>query len=178
MNGKVKLVVVGDSAVGKILSGYADNISIGSETWTFALWDNHGQEEQDRLRPYLYADADVFLVCFSVALPASLENAQKKWLPEIRHCSEPGVPFVLVATQIDLRREDGSGRLGSTPISTAQGERMAHQLGAAKYLECSAKTREGVQTVFDEVIVIAITYKKTLEQSKQPKNGPRKCIIL
>jgi len=37
------------------------------------------QEDYDRLRPLSYPQTDVFLVCFSVVSPTSLENVEFKW---------------------------------------------------------------------------------------------------
>jgi GTPase SAR1 family protein len=37
-----------------------------------------GQEEYDRLRPLSYANANVFLICFSVVNPTSYENVTAK----------------------------------------------------------------------------------------------------
>ena len=39
---------------------------------------NLGQEEYDRLRPLSYANANVFLICFSVVNPVSYENVTAK----------------------------------------------------------------------------------------------------
>ena len=38
------------------------------------------------------------------------------------------------------------------PIQYAQGVAMARDIGAVKYLECSALTQKGLKTVFDEAI--------------------------
>jgi hypothetical protein len=72
------------------------------------IW-SAGQEDYDRLRPLSYPQTDVFLVCFSVTSPASFENVKEKWFPEVHHHC-PGVPCLIVGTQIDLR-EDGQVRL-------------------------------------------------------------------
>lgn len=46
--------------------------------------------------------SDVFLLCFSIISPSSLENVKEKWVPELRyHC--PNTPIVLCGTKSDLR---------------------------------------------------------------------------
>ncbi|KAF8190368.1 ras-like protein Cdc42c [Mycena galopus ATCC 62051] len=192
----IKVVVVGDGAVGKtslyisyttksfptgyiptVFDSYAVSFPIGTETWTMGLFDTAGQPDYDRLRPLSYPQTDVFLVCFSVGLPASFSNTQQKWFPELKHHC-PGVPCILVATQIDLRSDQEAvekmARYGQLPVNTAQGQMMARQLGAAQYVECSAKTHQGVQNVFDQAIAAGVAYIRGLPKERRI----RRCIVL
>lgn len=132
----------------------AVSVTIGDDPYTLGLFDTAGQEDYDRLRPLSYPQTDVFLVCFSVTSPASFENVREKWFPEIaHHC--PGVPALIVGTQVDLRDDPAQmeklGRQKMKPITQDMGERLARELGAVKYVECSALTQRGLKNVFDEV---------------------------
>ena len=61
-----------------------------------------GSIAYDSVRSLSYADADVFLVCFSVSDPNSLHNVRTKWNAEIRR-HRPDAPVVLCGTAADLR---------------------------------------------------------------------------
>ena len=173
-----KIVLVGDSGVGKttlifanlhnkFVSGVYPLWDIQSifarapdgKPYFYELWDTISHEDYDCLRPLQYPNADFFLVCFSTVDPKSLENVSEKWIPEIsRHC--PGTPFFLVGTQIDLKEDRATmDRLASKNqalISSAMGREIAKKVGAAKYLECSSLTMEGVRNVVDQSILQAL----------------------
>ncbi|KAL8944619.1 MAG: hypothetical protein Q9216_000316 [Gyalolechia sp. 2 TL-2023] len=192
----IKCVVVGDGAVGKtcllisyttnkfpseyvptVFDNYAVTVMIGDEPYTLGLFDTAGQEDYDRLRPLSYPQTDVFLVCFSVTSPASFENVREKWFPEVHHHC-PGVPCLIVGTQVDLRDEPGVkeklSKQRMSPVRKEDGERMAKELGAVKYVECSALTQFKLKDVFDEAIVAAL-------EPPPPKKTPGrkgKCILL
>ncbi|TMS40227.1 hypothetical protein L596_006629 [Steinernema carpocapsae] len=95
------------------------------------------------------------------------------WVPEIaHHCSR--TPFLLVGTQIDLREDPSMqeklAKNKQKPISFEVGEKLAKELKAVKYVECSALTQKGLKNVFDEAILAA------LEPPTQEKK--RRCEIL
>ena len=126
-----------------------------------------GQEDYDRLRPLSYPDTDVILMCFSVDNRDSLENIQSKWIPEIEHFC-PNVPYLLIATKKDLRTDPAIMGVAGT-IKPEAGRQVSYNIGAYEYLECSAKTREGVREVF-------ITATRAALQKKRRKKGF--CIVL
>uniref|UniRef100_A0A8C5PCL2 Ras homolog family member B n=1 Tax=Leptobrachium leishanense TaxID=445787 RepID=A0A8C5PCL2_9ANUR len=149
-----KLVVVGDGACGKtcllivfskdefpevyvptVFENYVADIEVDGKEVQLALWDT-----------------DVILMCFSVDSPDSLENVPEKWVPEVKHFC-PSVPIILVANKKDLRHDEHVrtelGRMKQEPVRAEDGRAMALRINACDYLECSAKTKEGVREVFE-----------------------------
>jgi len=64
---------------------------------------------------------------------------------------------------------------GAKPVTAADGARLAEELGAARYLECSALTQQGLKAVFDEAI------KTALESREKPAKGAGKkgkCAVM
>lgn len=137
-----------------------------------ALFDTAGQEDYDRLRPLSYPDTSVVLICFSVDSPVSLESVTEKWVPEVRHfCGQ--CPIILVACKKDLRSDPNvAERLkveGMKPVTTEMGKQVAGQVKANAYMECSAKTREGVSELF--------VHAARLSLRKPSVNNRRQCRI-
>jgi cell division control protein 42 len=65
------------------------------------------------------------------------------------------VPCLIVGTQVDLREDtqvvQKLNKQKMSPVKREDGERMAKDLGAVKYVECSALTQFKLKDVFDEV---------------------------
>jgi len=165
---RIKLVVVGDGAVGKtsllisyatkkfptdyvptVFENYTAQMKRDNENILLHLWDTAGQEDYDRLRPLSYPGADVVLLCFSLVTRGSFEAIREKWYPEVNHYV-PNIPHILVGTKVDLRDSQTADPHTTEydPISSKDGQEMAQQIKAARYLEVSAKTRKGLDKVF------------------------------
>lgn len=141
-----------------------------------ALWDTAGQEDYDRLRPLSYPDTHVVLICISVDSPDSLQNVYEKWIQEVKHFC-PGLPVVLIGCKKDLRNDEGTKRklwesMGRHPLTEQDGMNAARELGLDAYLECSAKTGEGVKAVFEEATKISLDRANSGHDPKKP------CVIL
>lgn len=150
---------------------------VDGKTINLGLWDTAGQEDYDRLRPLSYPGTNIFLICFSVVNPISLENVKEKWLPEVNHHC-PNVPIILVGTKIDMRDDPAQieklKKQGLKPVTFEDGDAVRKQIKAEHYVECSAKTQTGIKEVFDKAI-------RTVLFTKKPSSGGKKgglCSLL
>ncbi|CAK7896539.1 GTP-binding protein Rho1p [[Candida] anglica] len=188
-----KLVIVGDGACGKtcllivfskgtfpevyvptVFENYVADVHVDGRKVELALWDTAGQEDYDRLRPLSYPDSNVILICFSVDSPDSLDNVQEKWISEVLHFCQ-GVPIILVGCKSDLRFDNNTieqlRQQQQQPVTAADGQAVAQKIGASNYLECSARTGEGVREVF------AAATRASL-RTKEKKEKKKKCVVL
>lgn len=157
----IKCVIVGDSYVGKtcmlisyktstfpkgyvptVFENYETKLTVDKKPRTLFLWDIAGQEEFACVRPLTYNKTEVFLVCFAIDSVRSFENVKRIWIPEIRRYS-PDIPYLLIGTKSDLRK--GSSKV----VSKEEAQRMAEDIGAVNFFECSALTRVGLNEVFE-----------------------------
>ncbi|EFA83441.1 Rho GTPase [Heterostelium album PN500] len=187
----VKVVVVGDGAVGKtsLLILYTtkafpkdyvptvfDNFNClemyDNKPVNLVLWDTAGQEDYDNLRPLSYPQTDVFLICYSVVKRDSLDNIKYKWLKEINQ-SNSGTPIILVGTKTDLREDKKTlaslQEVNQEPVSRDEGIALAKEIGAVQFFECSALTGSGVNDIFAQAIKAAFN-----KQSPAPASSSKK----
>ncbi|XP_053436962.1 transforming protein RhoA-like [Nycticebus coucang] len=187
-----KLVIVGDEACGKtcllivfskdqfpevyvpkVFENYVADIEVDGKQVELALWDTAGQEDYDRPRPLSSPDTDVILMCFSIDSPDSLENIPEKWSPEVKHFC-PSVPIILVGNKKDLQNDEHTrqelAKMKQEPVKPDEGRDMANGIGAFGYMECSAKTKDGVREVFEMATRAAL----------QARRGKKKsgCLVL
>lgn len=121
------------------------------------------------MRPLSYPNTDVFLVCFSINSRSSFNNVRDKWMVELR--AQPSLDFnktkvLLVGTKSDLR-DEGADDL----ISADEGEFLADQIGANKYVECSARTRDGLKAVFDQALKLHLGLEEAIEVPAEKKGS-------
>ena len=175
---KVKVVVVGDGAVGKtcLLWAYAKNeippdyvptvfdnyvvkLQVNGKDVNLQLWDTAGQEDLENIRVLSYTNTNVFLVCFSIVEPVSFSNVKAKWLTELKQYVKDPV-IVLVGLKKDLRDDEPTlqnlASQGLKPITPEEGKACADEIHAVDYLEASPKMQDGVKAVFDMALTTAL----------------------
>jgi len=186
-----KLVIVSDGACGKtdllivfsggifaglyeptVFENYVVDVDVDGKHVQLALWNTAGQEDYDRLRPLSYSGSHVILICFGVDSPDSLDNVQEKWICEVMHfCT--GLPIILVGCKKDLRHDpkiiEELSNTNQRPTTPAEGVALASKIGAGCYLECSARTGDGVPEVFQYATRAAL---------RRPSGKKCHCVVL
>ena len=117
-----------------------------------------GRDDCARLRKCAYHKMDTIILCYSVDSPESLERIIHYWMPELKSHA-PKVPFILVATKKDIRDEALDNWSSSTTekvVSTARGQKVADNIGAHTFLECSARYRDNTRNVFETAAKVAL----------------------
>ncbi|CAA9964107.1 hypothetical protein PTNB73_08763 [Pyrenophora teres f. teres] len=156
-----------------VFENYVADVEVDGKHVELALWDTAGQEDYDRLRPLSYPDSHVILICFAIDSPDSLDNVQEKWISEVLHFCQ-GLPIILVGCKKDLRFDQKTieelHKTSQKPVTPEQAEDVRKKIGAQKYLECSAKTNEGVREVFEHATRAALLTRK--------EKKTKKCLIL
>jgi len=191
----IKCVVVGDGAVGKtcllisytsnafpgeyiitVFDNYVTNLIVDNTMVNLQLWDTAGQENLVFYRKLAYPQTDVFIICFSLVNRNSYDNVIHQWKAEIEN-NTTGVPIVLVGTKSDLRDDYISSNSGNEIITTEEGKNLQKQIGAQRYIECSAKTTKNMAEVFEETcrIVINKDQNEILEKADVSCSG---CLLL
>jgi len=185
----LKLVVVGDGAVGKtsllyvynngkfpeeyvptVFENASKNATYKGKAVTLRLYDTAGQEEYDRLRPLSYPGTNIVLLCFSVASRSTFDSISAKWAPEVRHYL-PRVPTILVGLKTDIRDGDGDKPVDFEPVKKEEGAELAKKIGASVYMESSAKKEIGVSDIFERAMAICWPEKSSSSESGGAAGG-------
>ncbi|CAF1074085.1 unnamed protein product [Rotaria sp. Silwood1] len=112
-----------------------------------SLFDSSSQDKFVRLRPLAYPDTNLVLICFSIDCPTSSINVIQQWNPEIRYYCD-SCPVILVA----------------------YAQKLAVEIKADAYMECSAKTREGIRDLLIHAARLSLADQFCLELR-------RKCFL-
>ncbi|KAI1635739.1 ras family-domain-containing protein [Biscogniauxia mediterranea] len=193
---KMRIMLVGDMQCGKsslLLRYYRDTFNpsyeptryemytkvagIDGQEVELELWDTCGDIKLNQLKLLSYMVWDAALICFDVNSSKRYKHAKTRWLQEVRKYY-PNVSFILVGLKKDERLGKGlwAPPLAQleTRIPAAEGTFAANTIGAIKYMECSAKTGEGVNRVFTEVARTVLDERAAEEEAREPKKEKEK----
>ncbi|XP_033109103.1 ras-like GTP-binding protein rhoA [Anneissia japonica] len=184
---RCRIVIVGDSGCGKssllglfvkdafpeiyiptTFEQYESTIDVGKIHLEVNIWDTSGKHEYDNVRHLAYPDTTAAIICYDISRPDTLKSVIEKWQPEIqKHCSNS--PIILTGCKSDLRNNvqilSELGTMKKMPVSHDRGTKVARQIGAAAFVECSAKTNlHSVREVFENAALASIG-KLSLQKS-------------
>lgn len=180
---KTKCVVIGDDCVGKTSLLITYNTDTFPSDFVPTVYDSLNNKsnsdiplnfdfldttnEHPQLIQFLYDKSDVFIICFSLVSPKSMENVLSLFSPSVKKFC-PNAPIVLVGTKSDLRDEFHENQeflasKGFSPISKTKGEELMKQIHAQSYIECSALKKINVNEVFESAANLVL-HKKEFEK--------------
>ncbi|KAL2155264.1 hypothetical protein VTH82DRAFT_5 [Thermothelomyces myriococcoides] len=133
--------------------------------YRFEFYDTSSPENWRLLRP------DLIIICYDISQRLSLINLQRVWIKEVRSTfpASDTLPMVVLGLKRDLRSEDDPNGI----IYPQEGYRVAQEMRADKYIECSAVSGELMVEAFDDICSTAI--KTTTPAGGQSEGG---CAIM
>lgn len=175
---QIKIIVLGDGGVGKtsllqtyssnvfpteyiptLFDDYSMNIMFENIPINLKLFDTAGQDDYLRLRKEIYKDIDLFLFCFSLISPKTLDDIETYWIQELKFFNKK--PFFLVGLKCDLRDEfswDKNNYIYERiePISKEKGAEIAKKIKEEKYIERSSLKYVNLDDVFESAVQIIL----------------------
>ena len=167
VNYSFKIIVIGDSAVGKsslTLKGTKDHFkdfytpTIGFEFLSFnirikdkivklQIWDTCGQEVYRSLISSFYRNSSLAIIVYAIDNQESFDNLES-WLDEIKSQTHPYLKIFLIGNKVDL--ED------KRVIDRAIAEELVKEHKIDLFLETSAKTGYNAQKIFVKAAQILV----------------------
>ena len=154
-----KLIVVGDSGVGKsclTMKGtkniyeenytptvgfefFTFNIRIGDKNIKLQIWDTCGQEAYRSLITSFYRNSSLAVLVYPIDNRISYENIDS-WLNEIKSQSNPEIKIFLIGNKTDLEEQ--------RQVTKEEAEKFGEDHSFNFFLETSAKTGFNAQNIF------------------------------
>jgi Ras-related protein Rab-18 len=139
---------------------YLDNFD-GHERIKLTIWDTAGQERFRSLTSSYYRGAQGVILVYDVTRRETFDDLKQIWLRELTVYAEMDeLVLMIVGNKIDLEEE--------RKVSTDEGLRFA-QDHSALFMESSAKTRAGVNAIFEELTKKVLNAAQSRSKARQEK---------
>uniref|UniRef100_A0A3P9LZ71 small monomeric GTPase n=1 Tax=Oryzias latipes TaxID=8090 RepID=A0A3P9LZ71_ORYLA len=158
----LKILIIGESGVGKssLLLRFTEDtfdpeqsatigvdfkvktISVDGNKAKLAIWDTAGQERFRTLTPSYYRGAQGVILVYDVTRRETFTKLDN-WLNELEtYCTRNDLVKMLVGNKIDKENHE---------VDRAEGLKFARK-HSTLFIEASAKTKDGVQCAFEELV--------------------------
>jgi len=181
----IKLLLIGDSAVGKscLLLRFCDDawtpsfittigidfkirtIELDGKRIKLQIWDTAGQERFRTITTAYYRGAMGILLVYDITNRLSFENI-RGWNNNIEQHASDGVNKILIGNKSDWTDK--------RTVTSEEGRALADELSMTSFTETSAKVNEGVEEAF---FTLARDIKTRLIDSQEDNAAPAKSSV-
>jgi len=177
---KFKLPIIGDGGVGKTtltqrylhgifeekyaltigMEFYIKKLEVDGNLTSLHIWDFAGEEKFRFLLPGIINGANGTLFMFDITRYNTFRNL-KDWLAVFNETNRnygQKVETLLIGSKLDLEQ--------ARTVSKAEAIDFAREYNFSEYIECSSKTGENVELIFETIARIILKKEKALLKKK------------
>ena len=159
-----KIVIIGDSAVGKtslinqfVESSFSEDykptlganivrkdVNMDNTKVRLIMWDLAGQEKYRVVRSMYFQGCEGALLVYDVTRYHTLDSINDKWLKDYKkHVKKKGA-YILIGNKTDLKDQ--------VAVPTERGKELASKIKASHFIETSAKLGENIEEAFSLLV--------------------------